>query len=392
MRKLVFIILGAIAILLLQPMMEPAWAQDQITRCVKVKIGKEIYQPGETVKIIFTNSCIEPISLPQPMQWGVTGNGGRVNISFPTRIPTPLLPGQQHRWSWDQKDNQGQPVPGGIYSVYVIYQEMITTGLEEGSFIIKRGLSCAGVQTDQGVYTLAEPVNITFGNNCAEPITMANAPWFILDSDGHEIYGPVSSTEISVPSREEHSWIWNQTDQNLRQISEGRYTAWLVTWDAGVHTTTFEIKVGEPISLKRFDMNNNNQLDDFEFFAAIDQWVTGQISDQLFFPVLDAWVAQTPVKEAGASLRSVALLIRSIKGSVTFAVRGSVIVSMALEIFDPNGQRIFVQQAAGTRLTWSLRKMSGEPVANGVYLYRLTVRGINGEVLRNEVKRLVVLR
>lgn len=65
---------------------------------------------------------------------------------------------------------------------------------------------------------------------------------------------------------------------------------------------------------------------------------------------------------------------------------------MGLQIFSLSGDPIFTQQTAGTRLTWNWRAQRGETVANGVYLYTVTVRGADGQVLRSEVKKLVILR
>jgi hypothetical protein len=166
---------------------------------------------------------------------------------------------------------------------------------------------------------------------------------------------------------------------------------------------TFNIHVkgvtGPPSGRVRdFDTNGNGVIDDSEFFTAIDRWVGGTVSDDLFFRVLDAWVAQSPVGAASASaasleslsLKSVAL--SSTHRATTFVVDGQGIDAMGVEIFGLDGQRVFAQQAAGTRLTWNLSAENGQSVANGVYLYVVTVRGSNGQALRSNVQKLVVLR
>lgn len=148
-----------------------------------------------------------------------------------------------------------------------------------------------------------------------------------------------------------------------------------------------------PGGVAQFDTNKNGVIDDAEFFAAIDQWVAGAVSDQLFFQVLDAWVSQSPV--GGASVKGLSLQAVSLSTSAraaTFVASGQGIEGLRVEIFDLDGQRIFAQETAGTRLTWTLSAQEGQPVANGVYLYVVTVKGANGETLRSEVKKLVVLR
>lgn len=157
---------------------------------------------------------------------------------------------------------------------------------------------------------------------------------------------------------------------------------------------TFQVKgAGVPTAgVAMFDTNGNGVIDDGEFFSAIDQWVAGSVSDTLFFDVLDAWVAQTPVASAsveGLSLKAVSLSATS--RALTFATSGQGITSMSVEIFGLNGQSIFAQEAPSTRLTWNL-STNGQPVANGVYLYVVTVRGTDGQTLTSGVKKLVVLR
>jgi hypothetical protein len=47
--------------------------------------------------------------------------------------------------------------------------------------------------------------------------------------------------------------------------------------------------------LRGFDTNHNGFIDDLEFFAVIDLWISGHVSDEMFFQVIDAWISQTPV-------------------------------------------------------------------------------------------------
>jgi len=147
------------------------------------------------------------------------------------------------------------------------------------------------------------------------------------------------------------------------------------------------------VGIAQFDTNGNGVIDDAEFFEAIDGWVAGTVSDDLFFQVLDAWVTQAPIAGAsveGLSLGAVELTLGS--EAATFAVSGQGITSMGVEIFTLSGALVFAQEAPGTKLTWNLNTNDGRPVANGVYLYVVTVRGSDGRVLRSEVNKFVVLR
>jgi len=221
---------------------------------------------------------------------------------------------------------------------------------------------------------------------------MANGPWWVEDSEGQGVYSPVSITDISVPPGQTHNWIWNQKGRDFRQVPEGEYTTWLFTWDAGTYTTRFEIKGDRNSVLKDFDTNDNGLIDDSEFFAALDQWVTGQISDQLFFAVLNAWVSQTSASgNAASSPNFVSLAIYAQKDDMAFVMKGLEIARLAVEVFDLNGRRVFVQETEGTRLTWNLKTDSGKPVASGVYLYVVTALRFDGHIVR-EMKKLVVSR
>jgi hypothetical protein len=63
-----------------------------------------------------------------------------------------------------------------------------------------------------------------------------------------------------------------------------------------------------------------------------------------------------------------------------------------VEVFSLNGQRLFTQEALGTRLNWNLNTSDGQQIANGVYLYVVTAYGMDGQAWRSEVRKLVIRR
>ncbi len=77
---------------------------------------------------------------------------------------------------------------------------------------------------------------------------------------------------------------------------------------------------------------------------------------------------------------------------VAFIAEGIGIKSIAVEIFDLRGRKIFSDEALSNELIWQLQSDHGTMVANGVYLYVVTVRGFDGSLIRREVRKLVVLR
>lgn len=147
--------------------------------------------------------------------------------------------------------------------------------------------------------------------------------------------------------------------------------------------------------VRQFDTNGNCRIDDPEFFNAIDSWVGGQIDNALFFQVVDAWISQSNVCAASQQNRyqpRLSCLLIADRQSLTFEARGQGITSLSVKIYDLAGRMVFAQEASGTRLIWNYLNSEGRPVANGLYLYVVTFKGADGQTLKSEAKKLVVLR
>ena len=149
--------------------------------------------------------------------------------------------------------------------------------------------------------------------------------------------------------------------------------------------------------MQDFDTNNNNRIDDPEFFDIIDAWIAGQIDDSTFFQAIDLWVSQTPISAAGMTgktlrLDAITLAANPANHIMTFKVSGQGIASIDVKIFDMSGREIFTQATVGTWIPWKLKTTSGSPVSNGVYLYVVTARGAFRQMLRSEVRKLMVVR
>lgn len=79
--------------------------------------------------------------------------------------------------------------------------------------------------------------------------------------------------------------------------------------------------------------------------------------------------------------------------TIHFVVEGRGVAEIRAEVYDLSGARVFDSQfVAGNQLSWNLMNDRGEVLANGVYLYVLTVKGYDGGLLRGKIKKLVVLR
>ena len=79
-------------------------------------------------------------------------------------------------------------------------------------------------------------------------------------------------------------------------------------------------------------------------------------------------------------------------GQLHIEARGLGIASLRLQLFDLRGSLVIDRTHAGYALTIPLVTDTGRELANGVYLYVVTVRGFDGRVLRTEIQKIVVMR
>lgn len=95
-------------------------------------------------------------------------------------------------------------------------------------------------------------------------------------------------------------------------------------------------------------------------------------------------------RDAEGGVRSLASVNARVQGRVLeFVAQGSGIAEATVELFTLAGAHVLTATAPGPRVTLSL---SDHRLANGVYLYAVTVRGWDGQERRGEVRKLVVLR
>ncbi len=67
--------------------------------------------------------------------------------------------------------------------------------------------------------------------------------------------------------------------------------------------------------------------------------------------------------------------------------------ALRLEVYDLAGREVYDSDfVAGQALRWRPQTRDGRPMANGVYLYVISVRMPDGHVLRSDVRKLVILR
>jgi hypothetical protein len=78
--------------------------------------------------------------------------------------------------------------------------------------------------------------------------------------------------------------------------------------------------------------------------------------------------------------------------TTTFTVKGVGIESIRVQIFDLAGRLAFDSGWQANDYAWHVQSDTGETLANGIYLYIVTVRGPNGETVVTETRKLAVYR
>jgi len=88
--------------------------------------------------------------------------------------------------------------------------------------------------------------------------------------------------------------------------------------------------------------------------------------------VINATSAQSELSATALSLND---------GRFTFRIMGTAIAKAKIQIFDLNGQTIYESGFVATNaLRWDGLSQGGARVANGVYLYVVTIKGYNEEI------------
>ncbi len=164
---------------------------------------------------------------------------------------------------------------------------------------------------------------------------------------------------------------------------------------------------GEPAGAANPDL----VIGDQEILQAISFWINGEevpntggqtINDAKMLELISLWIGGTPVSGPGptaglASARTTgnqtALKVERIgfTGS-KFFVQGQGIESLAVRVWDLAGRPVWSATALGNSLPLVLAGPDGVGLANGVYLYTVIVRGLDGSIRKSEVRKMAVLR
>jgi len=106
------------------------------------------------------------------------------------------------------------------------------------------GASCILFRTSKDVYEGSEPIVIRLANNCGFDIVLSNsAPWFVIDSNGRVVFSPIALQVITtLKPGEAREWVWDQRDNEGKQVPAGTYIIMLMTINCGTLSTTFRIE------------------------------------------------------------------------------------------------------------------------------------------------------
>jgi len=84
---------------------------------------------------------------------------------------------------------------------------------------------------------------------------------------------------------------------------------------------------------------------------------------------------------------------RALGRVIRFRAQGMGIAEISVHVFNLAGNAVFASSwQQGTELDWPALTGDGRPLANGVYLYVISVRGLDGSLVRSHVQKLVILR
>lgn len=90
--------------------------KDSKVSCAIFKTNKDVYKMSENIILILINNCNYSLILPNSAPWITVDVDGRiVNSPIALQVITYVEPGEERRWIWNQRDNEGAQVLAGRY-------------------------------------------------------------------------------------------------------------------------------------------------------------------------------------------------------------------------------------------------------------------------------------
>jgi len=95
-----------------------AWKTSEEISCIVFRSNKDVYERSEPIVMQLANNCDFNIVLPNSAPWLIIDSSGEIVFSpIALQVITILRPGEVKEWAWEQKDNKGEPVLPGAYTV-----------------------------------------------------------------------------------------------------------------------------------------------------------------------------------------------------------------------------------------------------------------------------------
>jgi hypothetical protein len=80
----------------------------------------------------------------------------------------------------------------------------------------------------------------------------------------------------------------------------------------------------------------------------------------------------------------------AIKNEIRFIATGHGIQDLQVQVYAITGKSIYQSGWQSNGFTWTLDSQNGQHVANGVYLYTVTVRGENNKIVKTKLQKLII--
>ncbi len=120
--------------------------------------------------------------------------------------------------------------------------------------------------------------------------------------------------------------------------------------------------------------------------------ITGTVNGQSIEPSTVSVSSTTNLSRDALQLQSTAAGMSG-ENWVKFLAKGENISQIKVAVYNLSGNEVYNSEwRDGNTLQWNLQDDEGKPVGNGIYLYFVTVKDIDGDTIRGELEKTLVLR